>query len=152
MRRSISRSATRSRVSGRLRVPAAGQGLEAGQQLGEGEGLDQVVVAPAPQALHPVVHLAEGAEDEDRGPAPGVARGLDDGQPVDAREHAVHDHHVVLALEGQEQAFLALAGLLHEVSALGETPGHEGAGLGIVFDRAGRAWPRDLEDVRASRV
>src|SRR3546814_2656162 len=41
------------------------QGFDPRQQLGEGEGLRQVIVTAGPQAADPVIDLAERAEDQD---------------------------------------------------------------------------------------
>jgi len=40
----------------RLGGGAAAERLDAGQKLGEGEGLDQIVIAPGLEAHHPLIH------------------------------------------------------------------------------------------------
>ena len=84
---------------GRRRRAAAApqQRLEPRQQLGEGEGLDQIIVAAGAQAFHAVVDRAERAEDQDGDADLGGAQRGDDGEPVHARQHAVDDQRVVAA-------------------------------------------------------
>ena len=50
----------------RIRRPAPEQGPKAGQQLGQGEGLDQVVVGPDVETLDPVADGVAGGEHEHR--------------------------------------------------------------------------------------
>jgi len=118
----------------RLHVTAPQQHLDARQQLGKGKGLDQVVVATGPQALHPVVHLAQGAEDDHRRLPAGTAQGLEDRQAIEGGQHAVEDDDVVVVLQCHEQAILAIAGLIGRVAVLFEPLGNEVGSVDVVFD------------------
>ena len=62
--RSSVRSPTRSTVSAARRA-AADQRAQPGVQLGEGEGLDHVVVAAGVEALDPVVEAADRGQEQD---------------------------------------------------------------------------------------
>ena len=69
--------------------------LHAGEQLGEGERLGQVVVAAGLEAADAIVDGAPGAEDQHRhADAPGAQR-VDQRQPVHARQLDVDDRRVV---------------------------------------------------------
>ena len=78
----------------------AQQRLDAGQQLGEREGLHQIVVAAAPEARDPVLDSAQGAEKQNRRVLAGAAQHLDHRQTVELRQHAVVDRHVVVLADG----------------------------------------------------
>ena len=86
-------------TGGSARSGAAAQGPDAGHELGEGEGLGQVVVGAERQALDPVVDAARRGQHEDAGrerlagqpPADLVA--MDDGQ-------VAVEHHDVVAVDG----------------------------------------------------
>ena len=89
----------------RLAGAAAGpprQRFEPRQQLGEGEGLGQIVVAAGPEPFHAVVHLGERTQDEHRR-APALApQRLDQREAVEARQHAV-DHEGIEAIVQRER-------------------------------------------------
>ena len=74
--------------------PAAQQGPQAGQQLGEGERLDQVVVGPGVEALHPVLDGVPGGEHEDGGVVAGGPHAPADVEPVDGGQPDVEHHGV----------------------------------------------------------
>ena len=120
---------------------AAQQGLDAGQQLGEGEGLDQVVVAAGLEAAHAVVHGVARAQDEHGSPHAAAAQRLHECYAVQAREHDVHDRRVVGGVEGHLEPGPPLPGLVHGEPGLPQTLRHEGGDRLVVLDRSGRAWP-----------
>jgi hypothetical protein len=64
-RRSISRSPTRQRRRRHDRRPAR-QRADARQQLGEGEGFYEIVVAAGVEARHAIVDAAHGGEEQHR--------------------------------------------------------------------------------------
>ncbi len=77
-----------------LRAPM--QGVNARQQLAEGKGLGQVVVAAAAQAAYPVVDFRQRAQYQDRRALAGLAQHLDDGESIDiSRQHPIHDDHII---------------------------------------------------------
>ena len=77
-----------------LQVP--GHGTDAGQQLRGGEGLGQVVVGPAVQPQHLVLHLALGGEQQHRHPAARRPEPTQHGQAVQLGHHDVQDGGVVV--------------------------------------------------------
>ena len=50
----------------RLLGAAPAQAFNTGEKLGEGVGFRQVIIATGAKALHPLVHIAQGAENENR--------------------------------------------------------------------------------------
>ena len=118
----------------RRRRAAPQQRLEPRQQLAEGEGLDEIVVAAGAQALDPVVDAAERGEDQGRRADLGGAQRAQHRQPVHPRQHAVEDDRVVAARARQEQPLAAVAGMVDDVAALAEPLDQIGGGLAIVFD------------------
>ena len=119
---------------GGVAFPAPQERLEAGQQLRKGEGLGEIVVAARFEPRHPVVDLAESAQNEHRKALIGRPQGLHESETVESGEHAVHDSGIVIALDGHEESRASVAGLVHGVSALAQSLGDVGPGSGIVFD------------------
>ena len=118
----------------RAGLAPAGQGRDAGDQLGEGVGVDQIGVAAGLQPVDAVVDLAERREEEDRRLVPLAPQGLDQGHPIHLRHHAVDDHHVELAGPRLGQAGLAVGGRDAVVAAFGEAANHGARRFEIVFD------------------
>ena len=134
--------ATSSRVGClRRRLPTPKQRLDAGEQLGEGVGLDQIVVAARFQALHPVVDLAQGAQDQDRGRDLRRPQRLHQRKPVEPGQHAIDDDGVVITAGRHEEAVATVAGPIHRIAALGEGFFHEAGGPLVVLDH------QDLHDL-----
>ena len=90
---SSDRSPTCSR-SGRG-LAAAQQNPHAGQQFDEREGLDEIIVGAAFQALHAIVHGIARAQDQHRRADLAVADLLQHGQAVHVRQAQVQDDQVV---------------------------------------------------------
>ena len=118
----------------RRRRAAPQQRLEPREQLAEGKGLDQIVVAAGAQALDPVVDAAQRTEDQRRRADLGGAQRAEHRQPVHARQHAVEDDRVVTARGGEEQALASVARLVDRIAALAQTLDQIGGGFAIVFD------------------
>ena len=55
-------------------------------------------------------------------------------QPVELRQHAVDDQHVVLAVEREGEALLAVGGQIGDMADLAERLGQIVRGVAIVFD------------------
>src|SRR5262245_26913011 len=72
-------------------------GVEAGKQLGESEGLEEIVVGSGLQAFDAIIDAADGSEKEDRSPDFLGAQRAHQGQPVEDRQHSIDDHDVVAA-------------------------------------------------------
>jgi hypothetical protein len=98
-----------------LRLAAPQQRLHARQQLGEGEGLDQVVVRALLQALHAVLDLVARGEHQ-HGHVLRAAYGLQHGEAVDAGQHHVEQDQCVVSLGGEVSALDAVAGYVDDVS------------------------------------
>ncbi|MDF9790544.1 hypothetical protein M2440_001245 [Methylorubrum extorquens] len=105
-----------------------------GQKLGKGVGFREIVVAPGSQTLHPVVHLAQRREDEDRRGDLLLAQGAHERKPVELRQHAIDDQHVVIALTGERIAVEAVARMVHRVPGFPERFDQIGGGLAVVLD------------------
>ena len=90
-------------------VAAPAERLEARQQFGEGERLDEVIVAAGAQSAHAIVDLAERADDQGRRDVAGVAQSAHDGDAVDVRQHAVDGDHRIGARRRQASPSLPLA-------------------------------------------
>ena len=89
---------------GTAHVASPRQGMQPGQQLVEGERLDQVVVRAGAEARDPVAYGAECGQHQDRRPVvdrPDPAAHL---EPVDVGQHQVEDDHVVRPLGGEPDA------------------------------------------------
>ncbi len=120
------------RVHGR----AAAERFHASEELGEGEGLDEIVVAPGLEPLHPLVHRGERREEEDRGLVALGAQGFHQAHAIHAaRQHAVEHQHVELLRGGEEESVAAIGRVLHRVPGLLEALAHEAGDLGIVLDQ-----------------
>ncbi len=93
------------------------QGAQAGQQLRQSEGLDQVVVGTRIESLDAVVDGVARREHEDRRVVAGAAHAAADGQAVDIGQPEVEDQRV---RRGQRQRLerLAARGHGHHLVAL----------------------------------
>ena len=67
------------------------------QQLGEGEGLDQVVVGSEFEAAHPVLDLAACGQEEHRHLAACRPQATQDAPAVEPRQHHIEHDEVVFA-------------------------------------------------------
>ena len=132
--RSSSRSPTAVDGLDLLGAGAAVQHLDAGQQLGEGVGLGQIVVAAGAQAGDPVVDLAERGQDQHRRRVAARPQAGDQRQPVAARQHAVDDQHVVVDWLGKREAGFAVGGEVGSVAGLGQRLLQVIGGLAVVLD------------------
>src|SRR5512132_2684697 len=120
---------------GPLADAPADLGPQAGQQLLEGERLDQVVVGPGVQAADPVGHAVAGGEHEHRRPAAGLAQPPADLDPVQAGEHDVEHDGVVVPLAGPVQAVVAVQGGVDGVALLLQAPPQRPGHLELVLDK-----------------
>jgi len=74
---------------------AARHRADAGRQLGEREGLAQVVVGPGVESRHAVLDFVARGEHEDTRPDPIGAQAAADLEPVDVGQPEVEDDEVV---------------------------------------------------------
>ena len=94
-------------LAGRLELAgAAQQSLDAGPQLGERDGLGDVVVTAAAEAVQHVVLGAEGRQHQDRQTRQLRAQLLADVEAIDAGKHDVEDHQLVLSAPSLLQPLL----------------------------------------------
>lgn len=94
---------------------AAEHGLDAGQQLGQPEGLGHVVLGAELEA-HDLVHLgAAGAEHHHGGEMARLAQVAEDLEAVELGEHHVEDDQVKRLGAGEGQTVLAVGGEGHVV-------------------------------------
>ena len=115
-------------------LPAARQGLDPGDQFGEGIGFDQIVIRAGLEARDAILDLAEGGQEQDGGLVAVLAQGLDHADAVEARHHPVDDIDVIAALLRLQQAEGPVDGVGRLVPGFGQSPDHGGRGLGVVLD------------------
>ena len=115
-------------------VGAPEQRLQPRQQLGEGEGLGQVVVAAGPEPVDPVVHLGERAEDEHRRASALAAQRLNQREAVEARQHAVDHKRVEAVVQREREPVRPVVDELDHVAALAQALLQIAGGLDVVFD------------------
>ena len=104
---------------GRRGAGAAGQGLDAGDQLGEVERLGQVVVGPEAEPLHPVLDRPGRGEHQDPARRPLGGQGAADVIAVHAGQVPVQHHHVIAADRQPVEGGVAIEGHVdrHPVAA-----------------------------------
>ena len=93
----------------RRRAPAQ-QGSHPGEQLREGEGLDEVVVASEFQAFDPVLDPVPSGQEQHRHLLPRVSERPDDAPAVDVGQHHVHDDEIERLGHGEMMAVQAVPG------------------------------------------
>ncbi|MNJ56770.1 hypothetical protein D3C77_523330 [compost metagenome] len=126
-------------------LAAARQGLDAGDQLGQGVGLDQIVVGPRLQARDAVLDLAQRRQEQDRRLVAALAHHLDHADAVQARHHPVDDIDVVAALLRFQQAEGAVDGVGDFMPGFGQAAHHGGRGLGIVLNHQNTHGPLQIK-------
>ena len=121
------------RLGGLGHRQAAAERRDPCRQFPEGEGFDEVIVAPRRQPLDPVVEPAHrGQEDSGRGDL-GRAQRLHQRQTVEIGQHPVHDEHVIGLRHRLAQRVPARAQVIDRVAFFGQAAGDEIGGGGIVF-------------------
>jgi len=99
---------------------APGQGPYPGDQLGEGERLDQVVVRAKIQAIHPVLDRGRRREHQDPGGLRPGGEARADRVTVDPRQVPVEDHHVIVREQGRLQGGRPVAGDVHRHAGIAQ--------------------------------
>ena len=84
------------------------QRLQPRQELGECEGLGQVVVAAGTQPFDPIVDIAERAHDQDGSRVLPRPKLRDDGEAIELGEHAVDHQRVEFAVRRVVEALAAV--------------------------------------------
>ena len=142
---------------GEIRVATAQHGADASQQLGELEGLDEVVVGAELEALDAIAGLVAGAEDDD--PARAIAGQRAAELPaVDARHHQVENDEMRLELVDDAKRDVPVGSGAHVEALMAQSERDEvGDALLVIDDEdAGRLTHRfeymvGLATVSASR-
>ena len=108
--------------------------MDAGEQLGRRERLDQVVVRPAFQALHPVLDCITRSQHQHQRLIARTPQVFEHAQPVHARHHPVqHDHVGPVGLNLSER--LGAVARAEDVEALvGQRASQHLQELGIIVD------------------
>ena len=113
---------------------AAGEGPQAGRQLGEGERLDQVVVGAGVEPGDAVGHGVARGQEQDRGLHAPAAQPAADLEPVDAGQHDVEDDRVVGGDGDPVERLFAAAGEVDGVALLGQPAAEQAGQPRLVFD------------------
>ncbi len=117
-----------------LRITAACERLDAGEQFGELVRLDQIIIAAGLEALDAIIDLAERGEDEHRRAVALLPQSLDDRQSVLSGHHAIDDEHVEAGVAGHFQALFAVMGDIGSMARLAQALGHEAGDVDVVLD------------------
>ena len=99
---------------------AADHGADAGEQFGEYERFDEIIVGAQFQAVDLVLRGVLGGEKQDHGGAFLFAKLAKNGQAVDFGEHDVQDDDVVLAVAGVPERGLPVGGFIDGEPGLAE--------------------------------
>ena len=114
--------------------PAAQEGADPRQKLGEGERLDQVVVGPDFEPFDPIVYRIPGTEDEN-GRRPALPpEFVDDAQAVTSRQHQIHNRHIRLACEGRLESFFPIGRHIDRKAGLPQAAANELGDSLVVLD------------------
>ena len=117
------------------RFAPAQKRVHARQQLGEREGLDQIIVGAMLEALDPVADRGQRRENQHGRLDARGTQSLEHRQPVEHRQHAVEDDEVEGSVGGAEQPVLAIGRLLDAMAFLGQPLGEIGGGFPVVLDQ-----------------
>lgn len=115
-------------------VLAADECADAGKELGEFEGFDEVVVGTEIEAPDAVLGGVASGEDEDVAGGVRGAQGFEDGEAVDLGEHEVEDDDIVLSGAGEAESVFAVAGGIDSVTGFLEALDHGFAERCEIFD------------------
>ena len=103
------------------RAAAAHQRIDAREQFHEGVRLRQIVVAAGLEPFHAIVHFGQRAQEQHRRQIAVLADLLDELQPIELRQHAIDDGHVVGSRQRQRETDLAVGGVVDDVTRFLET-------------------------------
>src|SRR5689334_124915 len=127
-----------------------GESMEPGQELGEGEGLGDIVVAARLEPIDTIIDAAQRCQEQDRDLLADAAQRPDEMKTVDPRKHAVDDDDVVILGGGLQKAITTIGEVVDRVTLLGQSPADVGCRVDVVFDdenphrsRSGAGRPRD---------
>ena len=110
------------------------QGADAGQQLGESEGLAKIIVGPAVEALDPVVHLVPGGQEDDRGLAAGLEIATEQGQAVLAGQRPIEQYQVPGLAFQHREALVSVHGVRDGKALLRQAADDEFGEIQLILD------------------
>lgn len=113
---------------------ASGEGADAGEEFGDGEGFDEVIVGADIEAGDFVFGGVAGGEHEDGGVETGAADGLGEFDAVHFGEHEVEDEESEGLGEGDLEAGFSVVGDFGVVAVFSEDPFEFGGDDEVVFD------------------
>jgi len=104
----------------RARIAPADQRVEPCQQLGEGIGLGEIIIAARAQALDAVIDVGQGGEEKHRRHVAFAAHARDKPQSVEPGQHAIDDRYVIGTRKCEGQPGFAVACIIHDVAGFFE--------------------------------
>src|SRR5579859_2912537 len=117
-----------------LRAPV--QGIDAREQLAEGEGFGQIVISAAAQSPDSIVDLGQRTQNQNWRALAGFAQHLDDGEAVDVTgEHAIHDDDIIRLARRQEHPVAPGGGMIGGMAGFLQAFDDELRDPLIVFDQ-----------------
>ena len=114
-------------------VRPTGEGVYACDQLGHGEGFDEVVVSAGFQPFDPVLDTVHGGQEYGRRGDAGNPQGLERRHAINAGDHAVDDKHVIGAVGGVKARIAPRGAGIHHMSGGPQPFLYEGGGLRVVL-------------------
>src|SRR6185369_11114555 len=116
------------------RFATAQQCIHPGEQLGEGEGLDEIIVRSGLQALDPIADGGERGQDKNGGVDLRGPKRPEYGNAVEDRQHPVENDEVEAAVGGPEQAVLTVRRQLDAMTFLAQALGEIAGRFAVVFN------------------
>src|SRR5690606_414291 len=113
---------------------AAVQGLEPGEQLGEREGLDQIVVGAGLEPGDALADAAAGGQHQHGCAQAGVAPATKHAGAVEIRQHPVEDDRVVVDVAGLAERLLAAGAQVDAVTLFAQALDQDLGQAVFVFD------------------
>ena len=117
----------------RARIAPANERVQPRQQLGEGIGLGEIIVAPCPQTFDAVIHIGERAQEEHRSHAALFAHFGHELETVELGKHAIHDRDIVRAGQRKRQSGFAVARIIDDMAGLFQALDQIALGFEIVL-------------------
>jgi len=125
---------TDGRSTGAFDGAASDERADAREQLGDREGLREVVVGAGVQAGHTVGDRVARGQHQDRAPPAGITQAAAHGEPVHLGQHHVEDDRVVRVLGAEPQPLAPVRGHVDRVPLLLERALEQAGHLHPVLD------------------
>ena len=110
------------------------QGTDAGQQLGESEGLAKIIIGPAVESFDPVIDFVPRGQENNRGLKSALAKLTEQGEAVLVRERPVEQIQVPSAALEHLSPLLPVCSMLDGEPFLRQTRHHKLSKLKFVLD------------------